>query len=648
MDAEPGIDPRRVAEVIATGADGVGRRASGYRVASGVVLTAAHAVSDARAVHVRFDSDRPGEWSAPALDVVADPASDLAVVRIDAPDDVPAAAFGRIGDRSGVVAVQTVGFPRFKLRAYAAPRSGSFRDSHHAVGTVAPLSNRRSRRLEVSVAAPERDPDPNASPWEGMSGAALWAGGRIVGVVTDHHRSDGLGRLAAARVTDLLDDAAGGLRDLLGLPPRLDDVAGPKEATYRRQIRNIAPEELLGREGEQLALAGFADPYGWWEAPAWGGKTALMAWFALHPPPDVHVVAYFAGAGGATFLDAASEQLAALAGRPFEAPATSADLRRGLFELVEAAAQRCRDAGRRLVLVIDGLDEDTGPATREPSIAALLPRRLPPGATVLVTSRPDHPLPPDVPADHPLHRCVRQRLPVSPHARDVELFARSELATQLREGQLHEDLIGLITASGGGLTRNDLAELSGASPFAVADLLSGAFGRSVSVRTNRGYVLAHRALRDAAERELGSHLDKHRTRLADWCEDHRRRGWPAGTPAYLLHDYPRTLAAAGDVMRLAALTSDPARHERLLEVTGGDAAAFDEVALAQRLGTEEREPDLMAATLLAMRHEELAGRNRQVPVRLPAVWAALGRRDRAAALARGFPKRKRRDRKSVV
>ncbi|MGH3809269.1 MAG: hypothetical protein ACRDRU_22140, partial [Pseudonocardiaceae bacterium] len=77
------------------------------------------------------------------------------------------------------------------------------RDSHQAVGSVAVLSNRRKGTLEVTV--PERDPDPATSPWEGMSGAAVWVGDHIVGVIAKHHRSDGLGRLAAARLDLALD-----------------------------------------------------------------------------------------------------------------------------------------------------------------------------------------------------------------------------------------------------------------------------------------------------------------------------------------------------------------------------------------------------------------------------------------------------------
>jgi hypothetical protein len=679
VDAEPhdpaaGVDPHRVAEVIVALPGGAGRRGSGYRVDTATVLTAAHVVADALRITVRFDADSPGEWGAEVPDVLADPASDLAVLVVDAPAGAPVVhgcAFGRVGIGPDELAVQAVGFPRFKLKGYSdRPSDGAYRDSHQAAGTVAPLGNRRSGTFEVTVRPPEYDAHPHTSPWEGMSGAALWAHGRIIGVITDHHRPDGLGRLAAARITRLTDGSAEPLRTALGLPPVADELpdvtAAPGwqlAASYRHQLLDLAPDPLLGRDAQLAELAQFAagdEPYGWWQGDPWSGKTALTAWFALHPPPDVEVVPFLVAAGlagqsdGDAFLEAVSEQLTALARRPPGAPATTAARRGGLLALLESAAGRCRESGRTLVLLVDGLDEDTGPATRKPSIASLLPRRPPAGTVVLVTSRPDRQLPLDVPADHPLRRCARRWLAPSPHARDHEMFARQELAERLRAGPLHEDLLGLITASGGGLGREDLAALTGASPFAVEELLSGAFGRSIATRTRRlagsaggvaagrGYVLAHRTLRETAEREFGARLEQYRDRLHAWAGCHRDRGWPPDSPGYLLRDYPRLLAMTDDPLRLATLAADAARHERMLEATGGDALALDEIALARLVGGRQRRPDLGAAVRLALQCEELTSRNRQTPVRLPAVWAAMGRVVRAEALARGIPQRRRR------
>ena len=56
-----GLTAARVAEIIVESATGERRRGSGYLVAPGRVLTAAHVVASAVSVRVRFEADRPGE-----------------------------------------------------------------------------------------------------------------------------------------------------------------------------------------------------------------------------------------------------------------------------------------------------------------------------------------------------------------------------------------------------------------------------------------------------------------------------------------------------------------------------------------------------------------------------------------------------------
>jgi hypothetical protein len=206
-----GPEPRRVAEVLVTTAAGTQERGSGYLLDPRTVLTAAHVVRGAAAVEIRFEGLRSTEWTCQAAEILVPEQGDVAAVVLP-PNERTATVrpveFGRVEDRAAVVACQAVGFPRWKLRRDdqswpAGPRDGGahrYRDRAQAVGRIPVLSNSKEGTLEIITDPPEHDPDPDRSPWEGMSGAAVWVGDRIVGVISKHHRSDSPSRLAAARI----------------------------------------------------------------------------------------------------------------------------------------------------------------------------------------------------------------------------------------------------------------------------------------------------------------------------------------------------------------------------------------------------------------------------------------------------------------
>lgn len=640
------VEASRVAEIIAEFPNGTDR-GSGYRTSGATVLTAAHVVANATRVRVRFDADTDDEWETVATAVWSDPASDLAVLSIGSRgEDLPPARFGRIGDRDAVLPATAVGFPLWKLKNYdgtvpADDGRPRYRDTHHATGMVAVLSNRREGTLEFTVAPPDRDADPE--PWQGMSGAALWLDDRIVGVLARHHRTDGPGRLTAVRLDRALTP---GLRERLEITEPLPDVVRPQKSElvrtdYRKQVEAIAPETLLDRADELAELTRFVAgdaPYTWWRAGPWAGKSALMSWFVLHPPEGVDVVSFFVTRSlggqedGDAFVTALALQLAARTG---DVPAP--DPRHQLWRLLAEAGAR----SRRLLVVVDGLDEDTGPAHGKPSIASLLPLRPPPNVRVLIASRPDPPVPDDVvDEDHPLLTCPRRELATSPHARSIGRRAIHELNQQLRGDELDRDVLGLVTASGGGLTRADLAELTGRPPYEIDRLLDGPLGRTIGSRPaplrpeEKVHLFAHETLAQAARDKFGAAVRAYRTRLHAWADDYRERGWPAETPQYLLIGYPRMLVDAGDHDRLVAVATDRARHDRMLQASGGDGLAASEIRQAQDLLS--RGPDLSGLLLLAAHNDELARRNSAIPVRLPLVWMMLGDTARADALARGI------------
>jgi WD40 repeat protein len=236
-----GVDGDRVVQVVALdgGSGGDARLGSGYLIGADLVLTAAHVVHRAREVVVRRVLGRTRDAEAGAQVVWIDPdlLVDVAVLRLAPgagesgafPMNLARVGFGRV---EGLVECGAVGFPLFMLRRDApGPQAGGrlvFRDTHHALGSVTAISGRYGGTLEVQVPAPREDPDPSVSPWEGMSGAAVFAGGVVVGVVCAHHRAEGAGRITARRVEawyDLAPTVLAELRDLLGLPPKMSDLA---------------------------------------------------------------------------------------------------------------------------------------------------------------------------------------------------------------------------------------------------------------------------------------------------------------------------------------------------------------------------------------------------------------------------------------
>lgn len=436
------------------------------------------------------------------------------------------------------------------------------------------------------------------------------------------------------------------------------DASGAWNSASVEEYRDLVPDSLHERDAELAELLEFCRGHGasymWWQAEPWSGKTALMATLALRPQPHFDVLSFFATArytassDSDAFTGALIDQLSSLLGRaPYQDSRPSA--RRGLLRrLLTSAAERAVRLGRPLVLVVDGLDEDTGAtaASGIPSVASLLPLHPPTGLQVIVASRPIAQLPDDVAEDHPLRHCPVRALKPSPYARDLRRRATLELR-QLLSKPTQAAVLAMITASGGGLTVQDLEELTNVPRYQLNELLRGVFGRSVTSRSHhwsvdqqpyRVLLFAHETLRVMAESELaGSMIQQARHRLHAWAEEYRQAGWPAITPVYLLRDYFSMLRASGDWERLLACALDSERHERMLQMTGGDAAALSEIWGAQAVGQEQPRPDLSSLLRLAMHRDELHSRNANLPPDLPAVWASLGSFIRARSLARAIP-----------
>ncbi|MFF8619244.1 NACHT domain-containing protein [Streptomyces sp. NPDC015350] len=424
-----------------------------------------------------------------------------------------------------------------------------------------------------------------------------------------------------------------------------------------------AVDAFEGREDELAAMTAFVtapdgapDPHrGYWRwlAEAWSGKTTLLARFALNLPDEVDPLAFFitqrsAGQSDRTaFLAAMQRQL-----REYLHDKDVECTEPGQFlEVLELAAQQAQTAGRRLVLIVDGLDEDTGvtSASSAYSITALLPRTLPPGVRVIVAGRPNPRLPSDVHPEHPLRdKAVNHALLPSPAARAAQERAEADLEKLIGQGGLTRDLVGLTAAASGGLAAADLAALTNSSTRMVELALGGATGRSFQHRPAQWalnddgspaelYSFAHQALLEGARDILEHQMDDYRSRLHDWADTWRRTGWPASTPEYLLLGYPQALRQLGDTTRLTNLATDATRHERIWQTTGTDTEALAEIADAFRLHAPD--PDIPACLLLNHRRHELEQVIDNTPDDLIITWVHLGHIRRALSLLQAKPRR---------
>ena len=608
----------RVVEVIADlggAGDSPCRYGSGCIVRGRTVLTAAHVVAGAVSVVVRDPAKR--EYTATADPQFAGdadgPGPDLALLEINDPafsSDLPGIGLAAV-DRDSttgepVERCHAVGYPWF-AETQSRTRT-AVRDTVDAIGVVPVLSKLAAGLLSVQVTVAPRALPPEetalaASEWSGMSGAPVFAGGCLLGVVTEHAPREGPSAITAVPLTALQADPAhekwgpgvadpaawwtrlgvedaGDLRRLPARPP-------PRpEPEYRDTVREFGRTlhqrmpQLLGRERELAEIAAFAtgaQGYRWLAGGAFAGKSALLyEAVTVGLPDEVDVVCYFmsrraSDASSDRFLAAVVPQLAYLCEK--DPPVASRDQ---YYALWQQAADRAARSGRHLLLVVDGLDEDLLPPGSA-SVASLLPLLAGAHAHVLAAGRPHPGLPDDVPPGHPL-RSARANLEPFEGAPKLAELATKELGELARgaDADLAVDVLGLLTAAAGGLSVSDLAALrldGGAAPTAtdrrhVRRLVEGRAARvleRVGPAGKERYQFAHGSLleyaqtaRDPTAQDLRD--PEYRLRIHRWAERWRDAGWPSpagedeGTPRYLLVTYPATLAL--DPQRLAGLAAD--------------------------------------------------------------------------------------------
>jgi hypothetical protein len=434
----------------------------------------------------------------------------------------------------------------------------------------------------------------------------------------------------------------------LGQPVALDT-----RTRYQAAIEKIFARcpEPVDRAVEFAQVTDFLtgdEPYFWWMGEPYCGKTTLAAAIAAAPPPNVVTVAFFVDRLGGTrlqdFRTAVADQLAPLAGQPRTRYAEPRGF--DLDDLWQLATERVRAAGKTLLLIADGLDEDDWVRFREPSVASQLPESCPHGSRVLVTSRQVPEVLASVSENHPLRRCGPRLLRPNEASSKSREAAVQELRHAIDDpdrvtARTNRAVLGVLAAAGGHLTADDLTELAkvDADRYEVTQVLEQTLGRLVEPRDEFGerrYVFAHDLIVSQATTLLGSAaLRQHREWVGTWAARFAAEGWPDQTPTYLLDQYPRLLFEEGDTPGLLTLQV-PERYRRLYDRFGSSHVAMQGLTDLTTLLAHASEPDLAAMLRLSLWASHFKHATYTMPSEIPEGWALLGQTDKAAHLARSI------------
>lgn len=234
-----------------------GRQGSGYLLAPRLVLTAAHVVGERDVARVITLGGR-GElrcsviwtWEYEGVDIAL-LAADEDLLRPPAAALFRAVRWGTISSLAPIAGCQAIGFPQVQRNP------DGHLDSEQLVGTFKPGTGLVDGRYALDSDHPAPAPRPDStSPWAGMSGAAVFAGDLLVGVVAADPHGWLHGRLTVTPVHKVLEMPRFlGALDAAGCPaPAITSASGPVGGPHAEFELRYA--EFLARRHSRLTIFG--------------------------------------------------------------------------------------------------------------------------------------------------------------------------------------------------------------------------------------------------------------------------------------------------------------------------------------------------------------------------------------------------------
>jgi len=347
------------------------------------------------------------------------------------------------------------------------------------------------------------------------------------------------------------------------------------------------------------------------------------------------------------FFEALSQQLVSLVRFGKEEEQLTLYNEMSILELLSEAAENANDNGKKLVLVVDALDEDKSLIRERQSILNLLPKQENPNLTIILSSRPEPNVQDSVYLgySHPIKHCPVYKLKQLKLSKDFKERAKDELRTLYDKSNKSKDIVSFIAVADGALTVSDLSELTGEIPIEISRIFEDSTARTfLSIKpthissadySDKGYMLGHDDLQKQAMRDfVGKESPQYIKKLDVWCDGYKERGWSSDIPNYLLTSYLGLLTNHAKWERLADMLIDYSYIGTVSRNTLSCAYYLSFINNAIEALAKQKAIDYVRIGLLTESREWLSLRDENIPQELPVLFTKLGYIDEAEAMTK--------------